>query len=140
MELLFSYHLYPTMATHFTADMMDLNPSLHSPCFFQAIMTYSATLAVSPLRPNGLNDLDVCLSSLEWIMAHPDVPHGFSVDPLPPLSSDANAVERNNHKQNSDDLLFVIQAVVVLKEFASFIAGSTIISTLKHPVYGFTKL
>ena len=62
------------MTNHFTADMMDLNPSLHSSGFFQAIMTHSAMLAVSPLRPaNGLNDLDVCLSSLRWIVAvaHP---------------------------------------------------------------------
>ena len=96
-------------------------------------MTHSATLAVSLLRPNGLNDLDVCLSTLEWIVTHPDVPRGFPINPLPPLSPDANALERYNHKQNSDDLLVVIQAVAVLKEFALSIAGSTITSTLKHP-------
>ena len=45
--------------------MMDLNPSLNSSGFFQAIITHSATLAVSvsPLRPNGLNDLDIWMSA-----------------------------------------------------------------------------
>ena len=97
-------------------------------------------LAVSPLRPNGLNDLDVCLSTLEWSLAHPDVPRGFSVNPLPPLSFDATAVEQYTHKQTSDDLLVVIQAVASPKEFALSLGGSTIPSTLKHSVYGFTRL
>ena len=87
-----------------------------------------------------MNDVDVCLSTLEWSLAHPDSPIGFSIDPLPPLSPDATAVERYNHKQTSDDLLVVIQAVTSLKAFALSLAGSTITSTLKHPVFGFTKL
>ena len=128
------------MPVLFSADMMDLNPSLNSSGFFQAILSHSATLAVSPLRPNGLNDLDVCLSTLEWSFAHPEAPHGFSIDPLPSLSPDATAVEQYNHKQSSDDLLIVIQAVTSLKAYALSLAGSTITSTLKHPVYGFTKL
>ena len=95
------------MPVLFSAEMMDLNPSLNSSGFFQAILSHSATLAVSPLRPNGLNDLDVCLSTLEWTLAHPDSPLGFSIDPLPPLSPDATAVEQYNHKHTSDDLLVI---------------------------------
>ena len=70
---------------------------------------------------NGLNDLDVCLSSLKWMAAYPAVPLGFSMAPVLPLSSD-----EKNDKEASDDFLVVIQAVGVLKAFALSIAGWTI--------------
>lgn len=49
----------------FTAAMMDNSPSLFSSRFLQEVTTHASTLAVSPLRPNGLNDLDENLSCIE---------------------------------------------------------------------------
>ena len=66
----------------FSAEKMDINPSLLSSRFLQEVHTHTATLAVGPLRPNGLNDLDVCVPSLAYILVHPEHEHGFSVTPL----------------------------------------------------------
>ena len=124
----------------FTATMMDSSPSLFSSRFLQEVTTHASTLAVSPLRPNGLNDLDVCQSSIEFIRTHPDKPNGISFEPVLPLLADASPVDRYNHSTTSADLLIVIQAVQTLKVFALSIVGSVISATLKHPTYGFTRL
>ena len=103
----------------FTAEMMDKSPSLLSSGFIQEVTTHASTLAVSPFRPNGLNDLHVCVPSLSYILIHPDQEHGFSVAPLAPLSSDATPVDRHNHTIESADLLVVIQAVKRSKHLPS---------------------
>ena len=127
--------------THiFTADMMDQSPSLHSSRFIQELTTHASTLAVSPFRPNGLNDLHVCVPSLVYILIHPDHENGFCVPPLDPLPADASPVDRYNHTTQSAYLLVIIQAVQTLKTFALSIVGSDILATLKHPTYGFTRL
>lgn len=124
----------------FTASMMDEFPSLYSSRFLQEVNTHAATLAVSPLRPNGLNDLDACLPTISYIFTHPDHPDGLIIHPLPPLSADASSVDRYNHSNASADLLVVIQAMQTLKVFALSIVGSVISATLKHHQHGFTRL
>ena len=97
--------------THvFTANMMDKSPSLHSSRFIQELTTQASTLAVSPLRPNGLNDLYVCVPSLAYILLHPENNGGFCVPPLDPLPTDASSVDKYNHSTKSADLLTIIQA------------------------------
>ena len=128
------------MTEPFTAEMMDKSPSLLSSRFIQDVITHASTLAVSPLRPNGLNDLHVCVPSLAYILVHPEHEHGFSVTPLAPLSADATPVDRHNHTIVSADLLVINQAVQALKTFALSLVGSVISATLKHPTHGFTKL
>ena len=66
----------------FTADMMDKSPSLLSSRFLQDVHIHAASSAVSSLRPNGLNDLDVCLNTIEYVPAHPDRPGGFHLDAM----------------------------------------------------------
>ena len=85
------------MTEPFTAEMMDQSPSLLSSRFLQEVTTYASTLAVSPLRPNGLNDLYVCVPSLAYVLIHPEHDNGFSVTPLAPLPADATSVDRHNH-------------------------------------------
>ena len=128
------------MTDLFTAKMMDASPSLHSSRFIQELVTHASTLAVSPLRPNGLNDLHVCVPSLAYILIHPDHADGFFVPPLDPLPADATSIDKYNHSIKSADLLVIIQAVQTLKTFALSIVGSVISATLKHPTLGFTKL
>ena len=123
----------------FSASMMDESPSLFSSRFLQEVYTHAATLAVSPLRPNGLNDLNVCLSTIDFALANPGQ-DSFSIKPLPPLDANASSVDRYNHSTASADLLVVIQAVQTLKVFALSIVGSVISATLKHPQHGFTRL
>ena len=95
--------------THlFTADMMDKSPFLHSSRFIQELTTQASTLAASPLHPNGLNDLHVCVPSLAYILIHPDHEHGICVPPLDPLPADASPVDRYNHTTQSTDLLVII--------------------------------
>ena len=100
----------------FSATMMDKSPSLNSSRFLQELVTvtHAATLAVSPLRPNGLNDLHVWMSSLAYILAHPHHENGFCVTPIDPLPADASSVDRYNHTVQSADLLVIIQAVQTL--------------------------
>ena len=124
----------------FTATMMDASPSLHSSRFLQELVTHASTLAVSPLRPNGLNDLHVCIPSLAYILIHPEHADGFCVPPLDPLPADASSIDKYNHSIKSADLLAIIQAVQTLKTFALSLVGSVISATLKHPTLGFTKL
>ena len=119
---------------------MDKLPSLHSSRFIQELTTQASTLAVSPHRPNGLNDLHVCVPSLAYILIHPEHATGLCVPPLAPLPVDASPVDRYNYTVNSADLLVIIQAVKTLKMFALSIVGSVISATLKHPTFGFTKL
>ena len=85
----------------FTADMMDKSPSLHSSRFIQELITQAPTLAVSPLRPNGLNDLHVCVPSLAYNLMHPwgpnplisayegfhQQPYDFAAHPIAPLGT-----------------------------------------------------
>ena len=126
--------------THvFTADIMDKLPSLHSSRFIQELTTQASTLAVSPLRPNGLNDLHVCVPSLAYILIHPENNDGFCVLPLDPLP-DASLIDTYNHSIKYADLFTIIQGVQSLKTFALSIVGSVISATLKHPTFGFTKL
>ena len=120
--------------------MMEKSLSLHSSRFIQELTTHASTLAVSPLRPNGLNDLHVCVPSLAYILIYPDHEHGFCVPPFDPLPADASSIDKYNHSIKSADLLVIIQAVQTLKTFALSIVGSVIAATLKHPTYGFTKL
>ena len=91
-----------------TATMMDRSPSLLSSRFLQEIVTHAATLAVSPLRPNGLNDLHVCVPSLAYVLIHPDHNDGFCVPPLDPLPADASSIDKYNHTIKSADLLTII--------------------------------
>lgn len=123
----------------FSASMMDESPSLFSSRFLQEVNTQAATLAVSPLRPNGLNDLDICMSTIAFALAHPGQT-SFNINPIPPLPADASSVDRYNHSTASADLLVVIQAVQTLKAFALSIVGSVISATLKHHQHGFTLL
>ena len=99
------------MSEPFTAAMMEKSPSLHSSRFIQELTTHASTLAVNPLRPNGLNDLHVCVLSLAYILIHPDHEHVFSVPPLDPLPADASSIDKYNHSIKSADLLAIIQAV-----------------------------
>ena len=111
--------------THvFTADMMDKSPSLHSSRFIQGLTTQALTLAVRPLRRNGLNNLHVCVPSLAYILIHPEHETVFCVLPLDPLPADAYPVDRCNHTTKSADLLVIIQAAQTLKTFALSIVGS----------------
>ena len=128
------------MTEPFTAEMMDESPSLLSSRFLQEVTTYVSTLAVSLLRPNGLNDLHECVPSLAYVLIHPEHDNGFSVASLAPLSADATSVDRHNHTLAPADLLVIIQAVQALKTFALSLVGSVISATLKHPTHGFTKV
>ena len=119
---------------------MDKSPSLHSSRFIQELTTQASTLAVSLLRPNGLNDLHVGVPSLAYIFIHPENETGFCVPPLAPLPADASSVDCYNHTVNYADLLVIIQAVQTPKTFALSIVGSVISATLKQPTFGFTKL
>ena len=96
------------MSEPFTAKMMDQSQSLLSSRFIQEVTTHATTLAVSPLRPNGLNDLHVCVPSLAYVLIHPEHDNGFSVTPLTPLPADATPVDRHNHTNASADLLIII--------------------------------
>ena len=95
---------------------------------------------MSPSRPNGLNDLDVCLPTIEYVLVHPNRPDGFQIDLIPALPADATAIDRYNHTTESSDLLTIIQGVQLLKTYALSLVGSVISTTLKHPTLGFTKL
>ena len=139
MELFFLTFI-SIMTEPFTAAMMDQSPSLLSSRFLQEVTTHASTLAVSPLRPNGLNDLHICVPSLAYALIHPDHINGFSIAPLAPLSADATPVDRHNHTIASADLLVIIQGVQTLKTFALSLVGSVISATLHHPTTGFTKV
>ena len=131
------------MTEPFTAaimDQLDQSPSLLSSRFLQEVTTHASTLAVSPLRPNGLNDLHVCVPSLAYALIHPDHINGFFVTPLAPLPADATPVDRHNHTIASADLLTIIQGVQALKTFALSLVGPLIAATLKHPTTGCTKV
>ena len=103
MELFFLFSFFNVNET-FSAEKMDINPSLLSFRFLQEVHTHTAALAVSLLRPNGLNDLDVYLPTLDYLLAlHPDRLEGFNVDAIDPLPPDATAVDRYNHTSESAD-------------------------------------
>ena len=97
---------------------MDISLSLLSSRFLLEVHTHAATLAVSPLRSNGLNDHDVCLPTIEYVLAHPERPGVFNIDAIAALPPDASTVDRYNHTVESADLLQVIQGVQVLKTYA----------------------
>ena len=70
--------------------MNDIFSAANMDISLQEVYTHAATLAVSPLRPNGLNDFDNSLSTIEYVLAHPHRPGGFHVDAIAPLPADAS--------------------------------------------------
>ena len=122
----------------FAAEMLDAKNRIHRfyrPCQILPRSHQPPMLPLSQLRSPLMHPF-----AIECLLVHPDQPSGFSVASLPPLLPDATPVDWYNHNAAFATLLIVIQAIQVLKAFALSISGSTITSTLRHPIHGFTKL